>query len=541
MRRCRIAAMQGSFIMTSRRTVLGLSAAAMMPMPALAQSERARTLKLVPQAALTILDPIFTTAAGTQNHGYTVFDTLYGLNAKFEPLPQMAAGHTLSQDGLTWEITLRDGLMFHDGTPVRAVDCIASLKRWGARDALGQLLMAAVSEWQAKSDKTFAIRLKQRFPLMLYALAKPATNVPFIMPERIAATDPNRQVTEMVGSGPYRFVADEFMAGQRAVYAKFTGYVPRQEAPERTSGGKVAHFDRFEWQAIPDSATALAALQSSEVDWWEQALADTVPTLRRARGITIGGGDPNGYVGLIRFNSLHPPFNNPKLRLAVLTAVRQADYMSAITNNDPSSYTVCHSFLPCGTPYGTPPANNRFSDNPDIEAAKRLVAESGYAGEKAVIINPADFPTIRPMGQITAALLQRIGINVELAETDWGTVLQRRSSREPVERGGWSIFHTWWQAIGITTPATSGYVRGQGAAGWFGWYGSEPVEALTQRWLAAETEAERVRLADEIQRIVAVDAPAVPLGVFRIPTAYRSNLTGVVEGCAPFPWGIRRD
>ncbi|MBW6396401.1 ABC transporter substrate-binding protein [Roseomonas sp. HJA6] len=522
-----------------------LSAVAALPAagfarPGLAQPAAARTLRLVPQAGLTILDPIFTTAAGTQNHGYAVFDTLYGLNAKFEPLPQMAAGHTVSQDGLTWEVTLRDGLKFHDGTPVRAVDCVASLKRWGARDALGQLLMAAVNEWQAKDDKTFAIRLKQRFPLMLYALAKPATNVPFIMPERLATISPTTQITEMVGSGPYRFVADEFIAGQRAVYARFTDYVPRQEAPERTSGGKVVHFDRFEWQAIPDSATALAALRQGEVDWWEQALADTVPLLRRASGITIGGGDPNGYVGLIRFNSLQPPFNNAKLRLAVLTAVRQQDYMTAITNDDPSSYTLCHSFLPCGTPYGTPPANNRFSDSPSIEAARKLVQESGYNGEKVVIINPADFPTIRPMGQITANLLQQLGMNVELAETDWGTVLQRRASREPVDRGGWSIFHTWWQAIGITTPATSGYVRGQGAGGWFGWYASEPVERLTAQWLSAETEAQRVQLADQIQQVVAIDAPAVPLGVFRIPTAYRSNLTGLVEGCAPFGWNIRR-
>nr|WP_314075678.1 ABC transporter substrate-binding protein [uncultured Roseococcus sp.] len=526
--------------MIQRRTLLALSSAALLPAPALAQPARARTLRLVPQSTLSTLDPIFTTDAGTQNHGYAIFDTLYGLNAAFEPLPQMAAGHNLSQDGLTWEITLREGLKFHDGSPVRGVDCIASLKRWGARDALGQLLLAAVNEWQAKDDRTFAIRLKERFPLMLQALAKPATSVPFIMPERLAGTDPNRQLTEMVGSGPFRFLADEFMPGQRAAYARFADYLPRQEPPERTSGGKVAHFDRFEWQTIPDGATAFAALRNGEVDWWEQALADLVPALRQSRGISVGQGDPNGYLGLIRFNSLQPPFDNAKLRLAVLSAVRQVDYMSAITNNDPASYTLSNSFLPCGTPYGRAPARHHFSDSPSIEAARAQVAASGYRGEKVVIINPANFPTIRPMGQITAELLRQIGLNVELAETDWGTVLQRRSNRQPVEQGGWSIFHTQWQAIGITSPATAGHIRGQGAAGWFGWYGSEEVEAATRRWLSAETEEERVRLAGEIQGISAVDAPSVPLGVFRIPTAYRSDLTGLVEGCAPFPWGIRR-
>jgi peptide/nickel transport system substrate-binding protein len=524
----------------SRRTALKFAAASLLPAPALAQTERSRTLKLVPQAALSVLDPIWTTAAGTQNHGYHIFDTLYGLNAKFEPLPQMAAGHSTSTDGLVWEIRLRDGLKFHDGEPVRAVDCVASLKRWAARDALGQLLAASVDEWQVKDDKTFAIRLKQRFPLMLYALAKPATSVPFIMPARIAATDPMKQVTEMVGSGPYRFLADQYMAGQRAVYAKFDGYVPRQEAPERTSGSKVSHFERVEWTAIPDSATALAALQTGEVDWWEQVLPDMIPILKKDANIKVGNGDPNGYVGLIRFNSSQAPFNNAKLRLAVLSAVKQVDYMGAVTDNDPSAYTLCKSFLPCGTPYGITPAKNRISDTPDLAAARALVKESGYNGEKIVVINPADFPTIRPMGQITHELLRSLGLNSELAETDWGTVLQRRGNRESVEKGGWSIFHTWWQAIGITTPATSGYLRGQGAGGWFGWYGNASVEDLTKQWLAAETEAERVTLAAAIQNIVAEDVPAVPLGVFNIRTAYRANLTGVVEGCAPFPWSVRR-
>ena len=526
--------------MIKRRTVLQTAAASLLPLPAIAQSERSRTLKVVPQAALSILDPIFTTAAVTTNHAYGVFDTLYGLNARFEPLPQMAAGHTVSADGLTWEITLRDGLMFHDGSPVRAADCIASLKRWGARDALGQLLVASANEWQAKDDKAFVIRLKQRFPLMLYALAKPATNAPFIMPERLASTDPNKQITEMVGSGPYRFVADEFMLGNRVVYSKFADYKPRQEAPERTSGGKVAHFDRVEWRIIPDSSTALAALQSNEVDWWEQALPDTIPTLRRDRNVTVSKGDPNGYIGMIRFNSSQPPFDNPKLRLAVLTAVQQSDYLAAITNNDPSSYTVCHSFLPCGTPYGQAPSADRMSDSPSLERAKALIAESGYRGEKIVVINPADFASIRPMGQITGDLLKRLGLNVDLVETDWGTVLQRRGSREPVEKGGWSIFHTWFQGVAVTTPATAPYIRGQGAKGWFGWYANDQIESLTERWLVADTEEDRVRLAGEIQNIAAVDAPIAPLGVFRIPNAYRSDLTGLVEGVSPFPWGIKR-
>ena len=328
-------------------------------------------------------------------------------------------------------------------------------------------------------------------------------------------------------------VTDPFLAG--------SGRVETLVAGLREAGLTAAVFS----ETVPDPTVAsveaaLAALKAGEVDWWEQVLADVVPVLKRDQNIKVANGDPNGYVGLIRFNSSQAPFNNPKLRLAVLSAVQQSQYMGAITDNDTSAYTLCKSFLPCGTPYGQTPAHNHISDTPDLAKARAMVKESGYNGEKVVIINPVDFPTIRPMGQITHELLKSIGINSDLVETDWGTVLQRRGSREPVEKGGWSIFHTWWQAIGITTPATSGYMRGQGAGGWFGWYGNATVEDLTAQWLAADAEADRVRLAAAIQNVVAEDVPAVPLGVFNIRTAYRANLTGVVEGCAPFPWNVRR-
>ena len=526
--------------MLHRRSFVSLAAASALARPALAQSARAKTLRIVPQAGLSALDPIWTGAAVTQAHGYCVFDTLYALDAHFVPMPQMAAGHSVSDDGLTWTITLRDGLAFHDGTPVRAADCVASLKRWAARDSFGQALAAHVDAWRSVDDKTFAIRLRQPFPMMLYALGKPATSVPFIMPERLAAIDPAKQITEMVGSGPYRFVADEFVAGSRAVYAKFAGYVPRPEAPERTSGGKVAHFERVAWTAMPDSATALAALQAGEIDWWEQVLADALPLLKRERGIRIADGDPSGYIGILRFNASQPPFDNVKLRAAILRAVNQADYMGAITDNDPSAYTLCHSFIACGTPYGRPPGNDRMSDTPDLTAVRRAIDASGYRGEKIVILNPTDYPTIRPMGQITYDTLAKLGLNVDLVETDWGTLVQRRASRETVERGGWSIFHTWVQVVGSTAPPAINYIRGLGASGFAGWYRSPPVEDLTARWLAATTEADRLGAAAELQTVLADEAPVVPLGVFRIRTAYRSDLAGIVGGSGPFPWGVHR-
>jgi peptide/nickel transport system substrate-binding protein len=523
-----------------RRTFLGAAVASALPLPALGQPERARVMTFLPHANLSSLDPIWTTALVTSNHGYYVFDTLFGVDSRLRPHPQMAEGYTTSDDGRTWLIRLRDGLRFHDGEPVRAVDCVASLRRWAARDTFGRTLADAVDAWESADDRTVRIRLKRPFPPVIDALAKPASNVPFIMPERLAATDPNSQVSEMVGSGPYRFIANEYVSGSRVAYEKFPGYVPRQETPNWTTGGKVAHFDRIVWQIIPDSATAAAALQAGEVDWVDQVLPDLVPSLRRSRNVAIGNGNPAGHLAAMRFNHTQVPFNNRKLRQAVLRAVNQADYMATVTANDESAYRVCHSFFPCGTPYGTPPAPDPMVERPSLDRLKQLVRESGYAGEKIVILSPSDFATIAPFGQVGAALFRDLGMNIELVETDWGAMIQRRANRGPVDQGGWSVFHTWWTGEALVNPAMNAIIRGQGAEGWAGWYQSARMEELNSRWLQEPTEQGRAAVAAEMQSLAFEEVPSVPLGLFFIRTAYRQTLTGMVEGPAPYPWGVRR-
>jgi peptide/nickel transport system substrate-binding protein len=514
-------------------------AAGSLAAPGLAQPARSRVVRFVPQANLTSLDPIWTTAAVTENHGWAIFDTLFGMNDALQPRPQMAEGHEVSDDGLTWLIRLREGLRWHDGEPVRAQDCAASLARWSRRDTFGQSLGAVVDAWEAADDRTIRIRLTSRFPMLIEALAKPAAVVPFMMPERLARTDPFQQVTDMVGSGPYRFLADEYISGSRAVYAKFDGYLPRQEPPSRTAGGKVAHIERFEWNIIPDSATTAAALQAGEIDWWEQVNADLVPLLRRARGIELEITNTLGYIGVARFNALHPPFDKPQLRHILLSAINQEDYLRGVTGNDPDTFRTCHSMWPCGTPYESRTGAEPLTGPRDLDRVRRMIKEAGYADEKIVIINPTDFPTIGPFGQITADLLRRLGMNVELAEMDWGSVVQRRASKEPPERGGWSMFHTWWPSVSIINPAVNATLRGQGERGWFGWYKNDRVERLAADWLQAATEAEQQRLADEIQRESFAEAPILPLGQFFIRTGYRSGLTGMVKGTSPYHWNLR--
>jgi peptide/nickel transport system substrate-binding protein len=362
----------------------------------------------------------------------------------------------------------------------------------------------------------------------------------FVMPERIARTDAFQQIRETVGSGPFRFLRDEYVSGSRVAYAKFDGYVPRQEAASRTAGGKVAHFDRVEWTIMPDSATASAALQAGEIDWWEQINADLAPRLRRTRGVEVAVLNTLGYIGVARFNQLHAPFNNPAIRRALLGAITQEDFLRGVTGNDPAAFRQCLSMWPCGTSYESTTGNQAMQGPRNLDAVRAAIRAAGYANEKVVIINPTDFPTIGPFGQIMADLLRRLGMNVDLVETDWGSVVQRRASREPPERGGWSIFHTWWPGVSIINPAVNATLRGQGDRGWFGWYDNPRVEDAAAQWLLAETEVEQKRLADVIQREAFENVPILPLGQFFISTAYRSGLSGFVQGSGAYPWNIRR-
>ncbi|MBN8899010.1 MAG: ABC transporter substrate-binding protein, partial [Rhodospirillales bacterium] len=288
----------------SRRTLFG-AAAATLAAPRLARADAVRTLRFIPQSDLGVLDPIWTAAYVTRNHAMMLFDTLYGIDAQYRPTPQMLAGHVVESDDLVWRLTLRDGLRFHDGTPVLARDCVASIRRWGARDSFGQTLLAVTDELAAADDRTITFRLKRPFPLLPAALGKAGSNVCAIMPERLATTDPFKQVTEMVGSGPFRFKADERIPGARVVYERFDGYVPRPEGTASfTAGPKRVFVDRVEWTVLPDAATASAALQAGEVDWWESPTFDLLPVLRKSRDVVVAQPDPLGYMGILRFNHL---------------------------------------------------------------------------------------------------------------------------------------------------------------------------------------------------------------------------------------------
>src|SRR5690349_4395182 len=311
----------------TRHATIAAVLLASVTLPALAQQ---KTLRFIPQADLRVLDPIVTTAGITRNHAYLIYDTLFGTDENLRVHPQMVERWEVSKDQLTYTFTLRDGLAFHDGQKVRSADCIASLTRWGKRDALGQRLAAVTQSWTAIDDQTFRLRLTRAFPRTLEALGELSSNVPFIMPERVARTDPYQAITATIGSGPFKFVKEEWVPGSKVVYVRNAQYVPRTERASWAAGGKIAKVDRIEWVYIPDAATAAAAINAGEADWWEVMPPDLAPLLRKNKAVRIEGKDPLGSVAVMRFNHLQPPFNNAKLRKALLQAVDQKDYVLAI-------------------------------------------------------------------------------------------------------------------------------------------------------------------------------------------------------------------
>jgi peptide/nickel transport system substrate-binding protein len=526
-----------------RRHLLGGAAAtaalSRLARPALGRGAE-RTLKFIPEGNLQNPDPVWSTSTVARNFGYMIWDTLYGLDESLTPKPQMCEGHELSTDSLTWRFRLREGLRFQDDTPVRAADCTASIARWMKRDGFGQRIEASLNELRAVDDRSFEFRLKRPFPLLLTGLAHPVANVCFIMPERIAQTDSFQQIREYVGSGPYRFLRDEWQPGALAAFARFEGYAPRQEAPSFVAGGKQAHFDRVEWIVIPDAATAAATMQSGEADWWQSPTVDLLPVLRTARNVVVERLDDYGNVGVMRFNMLHPPFDNVKLRRAILPALDQADFMNAAMAGDKDlSRTGVGVFTP-GSPLANAVGLETLTGPRDIERAKRLVAESGYKGEKVVFIAPTDYPILYAECLIGSDLLSKLGLNVDFQGTDWGTMIQRRNNRDTVDKGGWSAFCTAWEALNLVDPGSHYPIFGTGLKGWFGWMESQRLEDLRTAWFEAPDLQAQKRVAEQIQNAVWDEVPYYPLGQYFQPIARRSNISGVVRSPFPLFWNVRK-
>jgi len=525
----------------SRRQILGstavAAAAVALGAPSVPAQKGRRTLRFVSQADLKILDPIWTTAYITRNHGYLVYDTLFGTDEHQQIKPQMVDHFSVSPDGLKYTFTLRAGLRWHDGQPVRSEDCVESLKRWGKRDRFGRLLMAHTGKILPADQRSFTLELAEPFGPVLEALGKPSNNVPFMMPARIAATPPDQQVKEVLGSGPFKFARDEWQPGQQAVYVRNSDYAPRDEEPSGSTGGKKAYLDRVIWQYIPDPADAADALERGDVDWWEQPPLDFIPKIEQNPSLRTFLADPHGTQGWLRPNHLHPPFNKKKARQALLHMMDQITYL-AWAHGQSKYYRPCYSVFACGSPYATQIGADPMVKH-DLDRARRLVEESGYDGRPVVVIHVTDIPFINAATIVTRQRLESIGFHVVLKTMDWSTNVAVRARKDPPDKGGWNIVHTWFAAADVFNPLVHNGISGAGPDAWFGWPDVPRIEKLTTEWVRATDLARRRRLAEEIQKVALDEVTYVPWGEWFQPMALRKEVQGLLGFTAPVFWNVK--
>ncbi|MFP5404898.1 MAG: ABC transporter substrate-binding protein [Gammaproteobacteria bacterium] len=515
-----------------------LAVATFQAQPAFAQE---KVLKVIPHSNLAILDPIWTTQYMVRNHGYMIYDTLFGTDEHSQIKPQMVESWTVSDDHRDWTFKLRKELLFHDGKPVTPDDVIASLQRWGKRDAMGQKLFTFVDKMDSPAPDTFRIVLREACGFVLEALGKPSSNVPFIMPRRVADTPADKQIDDYTGSGPYVFVRDEYKPGDKAVYVKFDKYVPRDEPPSGTAGGKKVYVDRVEWNlALRDAQQQVNALSRGEVDIIEQPAFESIAPLKADPNVELVRANPLGFQYMLRYNHLHKPFNDVKVKAAATMALNQEVFLKAQVGV-PELYKVCPSMFTCGTPYASEAgaeAQNMGKGN--LRKAQELLKASGYDGTPVVIMKPTDLATLSKLSDVAAQLLRQAGFKVDLQSMDWNTLVSRRAKKDPPSEGGWNIFVTAWVSPDIWSPLTNAALVASGDTAWFGWANSPEIEKLRNEFARETDDAKKKALAAQIQQEAFEYGTHAPLGEFFVPAAVRKGVTGLVTGPGNFYWNVQK-
>ena len=498
-------------------------------------AQNRQVLRFVPHASLKVLDPVWTAAYISRNHSYLVYDTLFGTDENLQIKPQMIARTTVSPDGMKYTFTLREGLRWHDGQPVVSEDCVESLKRWGKVPRFGQLLMASTESIAPVDKKTFTIELGEHFGPVLDALG--ALRAAFMMPARIASTPPDQQIKEIVGSGPFKFAQDEWQPGEQAVYLRNPDYIPRDEAPSGSTGGKRVYLDKVIWRYMPEPWDAAEDLAAGNVDWWEQPPLDFIPKIEQNPELQTFLNDRLGTQGWLRPNWLHPPFNNRKAREALLHTMDQVTYLAWAIGQS-QYYRACNSVFACEGPYVTTIGAEPIVKH-DLTRARQLVRESGYDGRLIVVLHVTDIPFLSAAAIVTRQRLESIGFSVVLKAMDWSTQLVARTSKEPPEKGGWNLFLTWYQAAEVLDPAVHMGLSGAGPRAFFGWPDVPELENLVNEWLRATDQMKRKELANELQKVALREVTYVPWGEWVQPTAFRKNVQGVLKFGAPIFWNAK--
>jgi peptide/nickel transport system substrate-binding protein len=521
------------------RPIIALLALVFLASMTPVQAASDKTLRAVVNADLKIIDPTWSTAYVTIRHGYLVYDTLFALNSKYEPKPQMVDTYSISPDALTYTFTLRAGMKWHDGAPVTAADCVASLKRWAIRNAMGQQITKALDAYEVVDALTFRIKLKQPFGLVLEALGG-AEQPAFMMPQRIAETPADKQITDPIGSGPFILKKDEWKPGNKTVYVRNPDYIPRKEPADYLSGGKVAKLDRVEWLYINDANTTLAALQAGEIDYFEAPPLEFVELMQRNPDIKVLKIDKLGVSMLLRPNSLFPPFDNYKARQALLYLINQEDVMQAVVGNPDLYLKFCPTYFMCNSANATDAGADALKGGVNYEKAKALFKEAGYKGEPITVLFPTDRAQYAAATTVIIEALRKSGVNVDIQSLDWATITARRAKKDPPSKGGWNLFITSAGGPDVATPLSNIWFVSPCAGANVGWACDDDLSKMIESYAREPDTAKRRAMIDGIQKRGYESVPYGPLGQFFQPIAFRSNIKGVLESGVPVYWNIEK-
>ena len=522
-----------------RRVLAAVALAAFLSPTPFAASKAESVLRVVPHSDLKILDPLWAPAYITRNHGYMIYDTLFAADEAGVIRPQMLETYDVSGDGLTYTFTLRDGLVWHDGLPVTAEDCVASLKRWAAKDASGQVLMGFTESLEAVDSKTFRLKLKEPTGLVLPALGKRSAFVPFMMPKRVADTDANTQIKDFTGSGPFVFKQDEWKPGHVVVYVKFDKYKPRPEPASGLAGGKVIKLDRVEWYAIKDYSQAVSALQAGEIDYIEQPPHDLLPLLKADPSVKLWNWNPYGYQYVFRPNHLAKPFDNPKVRQALWLALNQEDFLKAQIGN-PDYYKVCNAIFVCGTPLASDEGMAGLLTS-NFAKARALLEEAGYDGTPIVLLHATDVSSLANLAPVAKHLMEKAGFKVDMQAMDWQTLVSRRTKKDPPSAGGWHAFLSTNSSLDMADPVMAQWANSSCGKALPGWPCDPVMEALRVRYARANDPLEQKAIADAVQLRTIEWTPFVHLGQWYPAAPARSNVHGILAASVPVFWNIEKD
>jgi peptide/nickel transport system substrate-binding protein len=481
------------------------------------------TMTVIGLGSLAGLDAMAVPSGVIQTIGAHMYDQLYTTDGRMQPSPQMVESWETSTDGLTWTMTLRDGLIWHDGTDVTIDDVVASKRRWIDRAFRGgNLTKERLNSIDAVDDRTFAWNFHTPFTLLLEALG--TWSIAPIMQERIASITPGAEpvkddVFPYIGSGPFKF--DEWALGDKIQFTAFREYVPRSDASDGLAGARIPYVDLLVWLEVPDAITRVAMLETGAADVLVTGPTDEYPRLRDLQGV-VTYVDPVGRQPTIFFNGAKAPFNEPLVRRAVQAAIDAEAIME--TYGDPELWMLCPAEFGCGLPWETHQAEE-FYNQANIERAKELLAQSSYNGEPIIVISSSDNPTTGPITVVARPALEAMGFNLDFKVLDTASFLQ-------VIRGEglWDMYGTY-RTSNAYDPAYRLALPP--------WTDPDPRQVvLAQRFLEAPTTQEKKAIVGEMQEVMFDDVGWMTLGMFNSYNAARDYVKGFKPGLSPAFWSV---